>query len=323
MNPFLWIPIGLGGAGVLALLTATVCFFRVFYLPREAASEEIKIPDGEEYEPFREQMVAWVRQTRAMPHRAVQIRSHDGLRLCGKLYLFSEAAPLEILFHGYRGNAERDLSGGVARCFALGHSALIVDQRGCGSSEGHTATFGILESRDCERWARFAAEELCPNVPIILTGISMGAATVLMCAERELPDAVVGVLADCGYTSARAIICKVIRDMRLPPRLLYPFVRLGARLFGGFDPDSASALAAMKRSRLPILFFHGLSDGFVPHEMSEENYAACVTDKHLVLTPEAGHGLCFPVDGEGYLREMHAFFDPITDEKSQKMQINV
>jgi pimeloyl-ACP methyl ester carboxylesterase len=323
MSPYWILPITLGGVGVLALLTALICFLRVFYLPREAASEEIKIPDGEEYEPFREQMVAWVKQTRAMPHREVHITSHDGLRLRGKLYLFSDGAPLEILFHGYRGNAERDLSGGVARCFALGHSALIVDQRGCGESEGHIATFGILEKRDCERWARYAAEELCPNVPIILTGISMGAATVLLCAESDLPAAVVGVLADCGYTSARRIICKVIRDMRLPARLLYPFVRLGARLFGGFDPDAASPIESMKHSRLPVLFFHGLSDSFVPYSMSEENCAACVSDKKLVLTPEAGHGLCFPVDGEGYLREMHAFFDPITDEKSRKMQINV
>ena len=34
------------------------------------------------------------------------------------------------------------------------------------------------------------------------TGISMGVGTVLMTGERELPEQVAEVIADCGYTSA-------------------------------------------------------------------------------------------------------------------------
>ena len=236
-------------------------------------------------------------------------------RLFGTYYEYAPNAPIEILFHGYRGTAERDLSGGVARCFALGRSALIVDQRAAGESEGHVITFGIRESRDVLTWVDYVLREIDPNARIILTGISMGASTVLIASAEPLPKNVVGVLADCGYTSARAIICKVMDGMKLPSKLFYPLVRLGARLYGRFDPDSTSALETVKRTKLPVIFFHGDTDDFVPHSMSMENYEACASEKRLVIIPNAGHGLCFPVDQEGYLQALREFFGPILKEE--------
>lgn len=297
---------------LLALLTAYICFYKVFYASRkERPTEEFPIPEGEIYEPFREQMVAWMKENRQRGAKDLYVTSFDGLRLHGKFYEFAPNAPIEILFHGYRGSAERDLSGGVARCFALGRSALIVDQRAAGESEGHVITFGVLESRDCLTWANYVAAELAPNAKLILTGISMGAATVTIAAEEELPPQVVGILADCGYTSARRIIQKVMREMKLPAALLYPFVKLGARLFGGFDPDLRAPVKSLKNSRLPVIFFHGDTDDFVPHSMSLENYEVCASEKRMVTIHGAGHGLCFPVDQEGYLQALREFFDPI------------
>ena len=140
----------------------------------------------------------------------------------------------------------------------------------------------------------------------------MGGASVLSAAGYPLPKNVVGVLADCGYTSTKDIIKKVIRDMRLPANILYPFVRLGAILFGGFDPNRRSAIDSMKRCTLPTIFFHGDADDFVPAYMSEENYAACTAkEKRLVIIKGAGHGLCFPHSQEEYLSALREFFEPI------------
>ena len=137
----------------------------------------------------------------------------------------------------------------------------------------------------------------------------MGAATVLTAATLPLPQNVVGVLADCGYTSTREIVKKVMRDMKLPAGLLYPFARLGAILFGHFDPDALSPIESMKKCRLPVIFFHGDTDDFVPCSMSEENYAACTSaHKRLVVVPGAGHGLCFPLEMKSYLAEAGDFF---------------
>ena len=299
---------------VLTLAVALACFFIIFYSPKRKplAADEYPLPDGKAYAPHREQMIAWIREIRAMEHTDVSITSFDGLKLCGKYYEYQKGAPIEIMFHGYRGTAERDLCGGVYRCFALGRNALIVDQRASGHSEGHVITFGVKESRDCLTWTKYVTEHIDSHAKIILTGISMGAATVMTAATMELPPNVIGILADCGYTSAKDIIKKVSKDMKIPGGLVYFFARLGAKIFGGFDPEASSPIRSMRSYRLPIIFFHGDADDYVPHTMSEQNYAACHSEhKRLVITPNAGHGLCFPVDMEAYFAALKEFFTPL------------
>ena len=304
-----WILLALA---VLVLLTAFICFYMAFFVPKHGpvAPDDYSIPVGEIYEPFREKMVKWMKDVRAMPHEDFYITTFDGKRLHGRFYQFAPGAPMELMFHGYRGNGDRDLCGGVQRCFRLGRSCLLVDQRAAGESEGKVITFGIKEHRDCLAWIDFIVRHFGPDAKIILTGISMGASTVLMAAGHPLPSQVKGVLADCGFSSARAIICKVIRQLKLPPKLLYPFVRLGALLYGGFDPERYSAADAVKNATVPIIFFHGETDDFVPYEMSRENFDACASRKALVITPGAGHGLCYPIDPQGYLQALRDFFGP-------------
>lgn len=296
---------------LLILLVSYLTFRMGFYVDRKkAASSGENLPEGAIYEIYWDAMRAWLRETRATPHEVFTIRSFDGLTLQGKYYEYAPGAPIELMFHGYRGNAERDLCGGMQRCFRLGHSALIVDQRCSGASGGNVITFGVKEHRDCLSWVQFALERFGPEVKLILTGISMGASTVLMAGGRELPENVVGILADCGFTSAKDIMEDVIRKMNLPPRLVYPFVKLGARVFGRFDPEAWSAAEAMKQCKVPVLFFHGEADDFVPSWMSRKNYEICTSRKKLVLVPGAGHGLSYPADQEAYLENVRDFFHP-------------
>ena len=306
---FLWIFLFIA---IAILLISYACFRMAFYVPKKeiVAPDDYNIPPGEIYEPFRDIMVQWMKESRQLPSESVSIRSFDGLTLYGKYYEYAPGAPIELMFHGYRGSAERDLCGGVQRCFQLGRSALVVDQRASGRSDGKVISFGINESKDCHSWIAFMLEHFGPDVKILLTGISMGAATVLMAAGSELPRNVIGVLADCGYTSPQAIIKKVIRQMGLPADLAYPFVKLGAKLYGGFDLDAASPIEAVKKCSVPVIFYHGETDDFVPCEMSKENYDACASQKKLVTIPNAGHGLCFPVDQKLYLQELADFFGP-------------
>ena len=300
----------------VVLATAYICFRMAFFVTKDQkiCKEEYPVPEGEIYAPWRDIMIKWMKETRALPYRSCSITSYDGLKLQGKFYEYAPGAPIELMMHGYRGNANRDLCGGVQRSFALGHSALVIDQRGCGNSEGNVITFGIRESRDCLDWVNYLIQSFGTDVKIILTGISMGASTVVMAAGQKLPDNVIGVLADCGYTSAREIIKVVIRQMKLPADLAYPFVRLGALLFAGFDLDSNSAIEAAAKCNVPMIFYHGEADDFVPCFMSKENYEACTCKKELVTIPGAGHGLCYPVDPQRYISTLKAFFHPDSDE---------
>lgn len=296
---------------VVVLLVSYICFRMAFYVKEKKiiGPDEFPIPEGPIYEPFREQMVAWMKEVRALPHRDFQIRSHDGLKLWGKFYEYAPGAPIELMFHGYRGNAERDLCGGVQRAFSLGHSALLVDQRAASRSDGNVISFGVKEHQDCLAWVSFMAKTF-PDRSLILTGISMGATTVLLAVGHELPENVVGVLADCGFTSAKEIIQVVIRMMKLPPKLSYPFVWLGAKVFGRFDLRGSDVPTALKNCKLPVIFFHGEGDDFVPCDMSKANFDACPSRKRLVTIPDAGHGLCYLVDPESYLQAMREFFYP-------------
>ena len=295
---------------LLTLLISYVCFRIVFYVNRkgELHTDKIDVPDGAIYEPYHELMIKWTKETREYDHQDFTIRSHDGLTLHAKYFEYMPGAVTEIMFHGYRGSAERDLSGGIQRCFALGRNVLLVDQRTSCGSEGNVISFGINEHKDCLAWIDFAIERFGPEIKLILTGISMGASTVLMAAGKTLPKNVVGVLADCGFSSAKEIIKKCTKDMHLPPNLLYPFIKLAAKIFGHFDLDEYSPMAAMKTCNVPVLFFHGEADTFVPCYMSRQMYDACNSPKRLITVPDAEHGLVYLVDNPGYFQAVVEFF---------------
>ena len=288
-----------------------ILFRLAFYVPKPKNGEhpEVPLPNNEVYTPYKELMDGWIREVLQMPHRHFTITSFDGLTLHGNYYEYAPGAPMELMFHGYRGSALRDLSGGVARAFALKRNCLIVDQRCAGKSEGEVITFGVKEHRDCLSWLDFMIKEF-PDAKIILTGISMGAATVLMAAGRPLPSNVIGVLADCGYTSAEAIIKTIIRKLKLPANLLYPFVKRAAKIYGHFNLEESKPIEAVKHCQVPVIFFHGEADTFVPCYMSQENYNACASRKALYTIPGAGHGLSFPANQELYIRQLGDFFGP-------------
>ena len=297
---------------VIFLLICYGCYRFAFYAaPRkERPADFIDLPPGKAYEPHYDQMTQWVRQIRQLPREQFEITAFDGLKLHGTYYEYAPGAPIELMFHGYRGNAERDLPGGVHRCFACGRSALVVDQRCSGKSDGRTITFGIRERKDCLKWVDFAVDHFGPDVKLILTGISMGAATVMMAAGEDLPENVIGILADCGYTSPKAIMSHVMGQMHLPAKLCWPFVRWGARIFGRFDPEECSPMEAMSRCKKPVIFFHGEDDDFVPCHMSRELYEACPTRKSILTVPGADHGLSYVIAPEKYLEFLADFFGP-------------
>ena len=311
---FLWI--GLALIAVLtgiSLLLSYYCYRNTFYFDRRIKRdpEEFDLPHGTVYEPFYDEMLERMKQTRALPHRDYSITSFDGLTLWGTYYEHKPGAPVELMFHGYKGSGERDLCGGVQRCFVMGHNAFIVDQRGSGRSDGKVCSFGINERRDCHSWIDFLKKEFGEDVKIILTGVSMGAATVLMAASEPLPSNVKGILADCGYSSPGEIIRVVMERQGLPSKLLYPFMKLGARLYGHFNLEETSPLQAMKKCTVPVIFFHGGDDDFVPSEMSQQNFDACIAPKVISIIPGAAHCLGCLVDTQGYLSTLNEFYDSI------------
>lgn len=295
---------------LLGLFFAYRAFRMAFFsrgTPGERERDPYSFPKNAQYEEYREQMTALIAEMEAIPFESVTVTSFDGTALFGRYYHRKDGAPLHIQFHGYHGAALRDFCGGNRLVREMDHNSLVVDQRAHGKSGGSVIAFGVTERQDCLCWIRYACDRFGPRTPIFLSGVSMGAATVLMAAGLPLPENVRGILADCPYSSPEAIIKKVAREKGLPPALSFPFARLGARLFGHFSVTSASAVAAVRQAKIPILLIHGEADRFVPCEMSREIAAACRSPIRLETFPGAGHGLSYMKDTARYERITREF----------------
>lgn len=284
------------------------CYRLAFSVPKQSREALFEMPDTEQYAPYSAEARQMISDALEIPYKEAVVTSYDGLRLFGKCYIASADAPWLIMLHGYRSGAERDFCGGLKFGIDSGFNVLLVDQRAHGKSEGKCLTFGIKERYDCLTWINYVISQAGGSCKIALYGMSMGAATVLMAAGSELPKNVVCIVADCGYTSPKAIIKKVIREMHYPIFPTYALVRLGGMLFGGFDIEEYSAVQAMEKCDIPVLFIHGDDDRFVPCDMGRENHRHCRAEgKKLLIVPNAGHGMSYMSDKRAYLGTVSEF----------------
>lgn len=300
---------------LLALGGAYYAYRVAFYVAPQYKQDRYDLPQGEEFREKREIMCMCIQRLHDLPYEAVTITAKDGKKLFGRYYHTADGAPVQIQFHGYRGSAMRDFCGGTAFARKLGHNALVVDQRSHGHSEGHTITFGVRERYDCQSWARYAYERFGKNTPLILSGVSMGAATVLMASDLELPETVCGIVADSPYSSPQDIITKVAGEFGLPPKPAAALCSLGALLYGHFRVGNGSALHSVRCTKLPILLLHGEADQLVPCRMSKEIYDACASEKELQTFPGASHAMCYLEDPQRYESIVGDFLQRCLDHK--------
>lgn len=270
-----------------------------FHSPKDHDADPCQPIRGKQYEAVWDQMLLGVQMIQKETFEPVYITSYDGTKLFGRYYHRCDNGPIQIIFHGYRSPGIRDCSGGSLLALKSGRNVLMVDQRAHGKSDGRVISFGIRERRDCLCWIEYVTKRFGRNIPIVLSGISMGAATVLMATDLELPASVKCIVADSPYSSPVRIIQKVCADMKYPVKLTKPFLYCGASVFGGFDLNESSAVEAVRRCNIPILLIHGDDDRFVPCEMSKEIFAAG-NDIRLEIFPGAGHGLSYLTDKSRY-----------------------
>ena len=306
----MWIIIAvIAAAAALALLASYAVCRTAFRVTRRKRGGVHDTLEGEQYDVFKEQTRELIDAALDIPFEVVSTVSRDGISLYGRYYHTADGAPVNIMFHGYMSVALRDMGGGLAYALDCGQNVLLVDQRAHGRSGGKYLTMGVKERYDCLDWVDYAESRFGIGTKILLSGISMGASTVLMGACLEEEGRISGVVADCGYSSAGGILRKVMGDMHLPAAPIYFLMRLGARLFCGFDPNDGEVARQLEGCAVPVLFIHGEDDRFVPCSMGEENYRSCASDKELFTVPGAGHGLAFLVDRDGYCAAVRSFYE--------------
>lgn len=242
------------------------------------------------------------------------LTAQDGVTLHG-LWVSAEKPIGTILCcHGYHSTYLVDFGMCLRFYHNMGLNLLIPEQRCHGKSGGKYTTFGVKESGDMLQWLAYHNEELYQG-DVVLTGMSMGASTVMFMAD-SLPGNVKGLIADCGFTSPAGIIGKVFRDVtHLPPVPWIYGAEVFARLLAGFSLWQKDTRKTLAKNTLPILMVHGLADDFVPCEMSRQGFACCGGDKQLLLAEGAGHGVSFLAVKEEYVAKIKHLMQKALGEK--------
>ena len=256
---------------------------------------------------------------RARVMRDTMMTTHDGRRLHA-WYAAAENSTdtTAILLHGYTCNAWTVMN--IARMMRerLGLNIFLPEMHGHGKSDGNEVQMGWKDANDVLEWMPLVTHLFGDSAQsrIVIHGVSMGASTAMNISGMEHSPQIVGFIEDCGYTTPKDIIMKTARDMGLPAKFLYPFARIGAWLFGGFDVEAASPIESVANMKIPLLIIHGYQDGFVPYSMGSMLYDACTGPKRMETFDRGEHAVSALSDPWKYESVVTSFIKGLQEEEA-------
>lgn len=259
----------------------------------------------------------WLKTARA---EKLSVTTTDGYRLIGVAFApekSDDAHPDDdafqqsdsrwvLLLHGYTGWKE-ELYPFAYRYVKEGYHVLVPDMRCSGESEGDFIGMGWTDRLDNLLWLSEIISR-SPNGSIVIHGQSMGASCALMMAGETLPSQVKAIVSDCAYTDAYQMFARQMKDwFSLPSFPILDSMNLMLQLRGGYDLKDASALTAVKKTKLPVLIIHGADDRMVPVQMAHQLYEAAGGPKELLIVPGAGHAQAPDKDPQTYYNTVFSF----------------
>lgn len=304
-----------------ANVVISVHFFNKSAVRRKSSLKQTQSLTGvcwEKYDPKRKMMIE---RLGSLGGEDYYITSKDGTPLHAR-YIKSAVPPsgaerrIMICFHGYTSKCIGNNTAIAAFFLDNGFDVLLPDLRAHGESGGKYFGFGVLDRYDGLEWVNYLCDmynDLAEQgaLSIYLYGVSMGGATVCMMSGLKMPSCVKAIISDCAFTSPRRLFEHLLKTKYgLPPAPIMPVANLIYRLRAGYGLEDSASDTAAAESRLPMLFFHGESDGFIPAEMCREIYEACGSDKkEMVLIKSSDHAEAYFADTELYERKIKKFLE--------------
>lgn len=226
-------------------------------------------------------------------------------------YLITSKKPskkVAILVHGYY-VTHKDLNCQAEIFLEQGFNIFAPDLRAHGKSSGKTITMGAYDKDDIILWINKMIEMFGKNCEIVLFGISMGGATVCLVSGEKIPKNVKCVISDCAYDSLEDQFRFVLKEkIKLPE---FPVMKIASRfikMLGKYEVKDVRPRYAVTKSKIPILFIHGIIDEFVPSYMAHNLYSASNKKKcEIYLVEGAKHGMCYATDSDEYKKRMLDF----------------
>lgn len=231
---------------------------------------------------------------------AVATTTADGLTVRGWLVrAFPDSRDCAVLATGIRGNRTSVLAG-AEWYLARGWSALVVDLRATGESDGGRVSMGWHEAADLRAWYALLRERgftrLCAH------GQSLGAAAI---AYSDLPWDLM-VLESCYVDIDEALRAR-LPWVPVPGLLLWP-LRRSAEWWSDTSAAMLRPGEALVKRRLPTLFLCGAADTKVGNDGTQRLAAACAAaDERVVLIAGAGHEDLLAADRAAVLAALAAF----------------
>lgn len=309
--------LGLSLAGGSALAAYGVCslidellFNRNMVLP-EKFGQKISGCDASHLGDFLQNNLKWLEDYGYEKHYII---SDSGYKLTGYLLKAKQESDVYLFgAHGYRSYGKKEFCGVAQYYISRGINVFIPDHVASGESEGTHCTFGYNEVRDCMKWLDYMKSNFGNDIRIILHGVSMGCATVTMMGGREdLPENVKMIVADCGFTTAKALFEYKLKDLGVPPKNLIEAVDFVHKRKHGFSFAQLTPVESAKNIRVPVLFVHGAEDKLVPCFMVKEIYEACASDKKDILIVEgADHAQSYKVNKEAFEAKLDEMLEKI------------
>jgi fermentation-respiration switch protein FrsA (DUF1100 family) len=231
-------------------------------------------------------------------YREVEFNSADGVALSG-WYLPQKNSPATIIYcHGlFRSRLE--LLERAEKFSQQGYAGLLMDFRRHGKSGEAMTSMGYLERLDIIGAVNYLTDSLQIRTPIVVYGVSMGAAATLLAAAED--PAIAGLIIDSSFLSFDETITHHTKlFFNLPKFPVASALIMFTKWRAGFKSEDFDLRRAVQKiGDRPILFIAGGADTRMPPEIAQELYAASPsTHKNIVIIPNAKHGAAFRTDPE-------------------------
>ena len=209
-----------------------------------------------------------------------------------------------LLFPAYATSKE-SLLAPAAAFHTQGYSTLLVDFRGAGGSSGSDTTLGAREGQDVAAAARYA-RLAWPGRPLVLYGISMGAAAVLHAVAQEGVQPAALIL-ESPYDRLLDTARNRFASMGLPAFPGAELIVFWGSVQHGFDGFGLNPVDYAPTVTCPTLLLHGEQDPRVTVAQNAAIYARLGGRKQLVSFLGAGHELLIAAAPDHWQRSVAGF----------------
>jgi pimeloyl-ACP methyl ester carboxylesterase len=224
----------------------------------------------------------------------VAFQAADGVPLKGWWVPAPQPRGTVVLVHGLN-RSRIEMVKKVPFLHARGWNALLFDLRHHGASGGAVSSFGYFEKADAHAAVDLARSR--SGGPVVLWGVSLGAATAVLAAAED--PGVAGVICDSSYRSLTDTVTHhltLARSWRWWMRVV-PAWPVGAEVLywigrrGGFDPEAVDVRsAAVHLGGRPCLFVCNSGDRRMPSEIAFDLKAAAGDRARVLVVPGSSHG---------------------------------